>query len=68
MSNARKNRILFLKFGIEFSNEIADSIAKDYGISREDVYAELLDEPAEELFDYLKEPIRTEAVLRAQCN
>lgn len=40
-------------------NEILDNIAKHYGISRQEAYEEVVDDDAENLLDYLVEPIRS---------
>lgn len=47
-------------------NEILDSIAKHYGISRQAAFEEVTDPEAENLLDYMVEPFRAGASVLMQ--
>ena len=40
-------------------NDILDNVAKHYGITRDQAYAEITDEDSEHLLDYVTGPMRT---------
>ena len=59
MTNAAKTTQFLASVTPETKNDILDNIAKHYGITREQAYAEVTDDEAEHLLDYVTGPMRS---------
>jgi hypothetical protein len=59
MTNAKRNAAFLAVADSKVCNEILTAIGNHYGISASDAKAEVLDEDAEHLCDYLTGSIRT---------
>jgi len=57
--NATTTKAFFAKTDAKTRNEILSSIASHYGITNEQAYAEVTDNEAESLLDYLTGSVRT---------
>jgi ribosomal protein S24E len=53
MTNAQVTSRFFKNVGKKVENEIITNIAKRYGVSNDDIYAEVYDAEAESLLDYV---------------
>jgi geranylgeranyl pyrophosphate synthase len=58
MTEAQTTRAFFAKTDRATINKILDNVAKHYGITRADAMAEVLDDEAESLLDYVTGPER----------
>lgn len=61
MNNAAKNKTFLDSIAPETKRDILANIADTYGITHTQAYAEVTDEDAEHLLDYVTGPIRTGA-------
>lgn len=59
MTNAAKTTQFLASVTPETKNDILDNIAQHYGITREQAYAEVTDDEAEHLLDYVTGPTRS---------
>lgn len=59
MNNAQITKAFFAVIDAATRNDILESIAKHYGISTADAMAEVIDDDAEHLLDYLTGNVRT---------
>ena len=61
MTNATINSRFLAATDTKTRSQILGAIAKHYGIDTQAAYAEVIDEDAEHLLDYLTEPVRSAA-------
>ena len=62
-TNATKTTEFLAVVDLATKNDILDNVAKHYGITREQAYAEITDDDAEHILDYVTGPMRAGASL-----